>query len=86
MGDHIVEVEVIGVSDPLYDEVVMAAVVKKADSSLSAGDIIQHCKTNLGSFKKPKYVYFLDAIPRDSMGKVSKCDLLDIHNKRRKEP
>lgn len=85
MGDHFVEVEVIGVSDPVYDEVVMAAVVKKPESSVSAEEIIQHCKSNLGSFKKPKYVHFLDAIPRDSMGKVSKNGLLDIHNKKLEE-
>ena len=48
---------------------------------MSAEEIVQHCKSNLGSFKKPKYVHFLDAIPRDSMGKVSKQGLLDIHNK-----
>lgn len=79
MGPDILEAEVAGVPDEKWGETVMAVVVKRQDSPITADDIKKFCKNNIGSFKKPKYVYFSDKIPRNESGKVVKKDLQKIH-------
>ncbi len=82
MGADILDVAVTGVPDEVYDETVMAVVVKAPGSSIEARDVIEHCRHNLASYKKPRYVHFVASIPRNAMGKVVRAGLLDIHNER----
>jgi long-chain acyl-CoA synthetase len=42
---------------------------------MSSDDVIQFCRSNLASYKKPKHVFFLDSLPRTSTGKVLKAEL-----------
>ena len=42
-------------------------------------DVVNYCKEKLASFKKPKFVEFLDALPKNSMGKILKEDLRKMH-------
>jgi fatty-acyl-CoA synthase len=50
-------------------------VVKKPDSTVTAEEIIAHCKKNLASYKCVKEVQFMQAIPKNSLGKVLKKEL-----------
>ena len=79
MGTDILDAEVIGIPDGLWGQQVMAAIVKKAGSQLTAQDIIDHCKSNLASYKKPKYVYFLRELPRNAALKVDREKLKELH-------
>jgi fatty-acyl-CoA synthase len=38
-------------------------------------EVIEHCKSHLASFKKPKSVEFVESLPRNPSGKVLKIDL-----------
>ncbi len=67
----VAEVAVIGVLDAEYGESV-AAMVVRSDPELSADTLVAFCRDALASYKKPKYVYFVDALPRNAMGKVQK--------------
>ncbi len=71
----IVEVAVFGVPDELWGEKVCAAVVLKSGEQMTLEEIVDYCKPYLASFKKPKLVYFLDALPRSPVGKVLRTDL-----------
>lgn len=66
---------VIGVSDPLWGEASKAFVVAKPGHSLTADKIIAHCNKHLAGFKKPKFVVFVDDLPRTASGKVMKKEL-----------
>lgn len=66
------EVAVIGVPDEKWGEAVLAVVVPKAGQTLTEEEIIAFCKENLASYKKPKLVRFLDALPRTASMKVQK--------------
>jgi long-chain acyl-CoA synthetase len=58
------EAAVIGVPDERFLQDVKAIVVLNEGASASAEDIIEHCRRNIASYKKPKTVEFLDALPR----------------------
>ena len=63
---------VIGVPDKTFGEAVKAFVIPVKNKNPSPDDLIAHCKTRIGSYKKPKYIQLVDALPRNSVGKVAK--------------
>jgi len=70
-------VAVIGIPDKDWGELVKAIVVQKPGYSLSATDVIEHCKTNIAGYKKPKSVDFVAMLPRNALGKIQKNVLRD---------
>ena len=66
----IVDAAVVGVAEDVWGEAVRAFVVMQEGAKLSDTDVVQHCKQNLASYKKPKYVSFVDDIPRNPSGKI----------------
>ncbi len=73
----ILEAAVIGVHDEVWGESVMAVVVPKADSDLTADEVMGWCAERLAGYKKPKHVDFIDALPRNAAMKVLKTELRD---------
>lgn len=63
---------VIGVPDPTWTQNVKAVVVLRAGAEATAEDIIEHCRKNIASYKKPKTVEFTDALPRAATGMVDR--------------
>jgi len=78
-NDKIKEVAVIGVPDEKWSEVGKAYVVLKNTRELNESDIIEYCKGNLAKFKIPKYVEFLEELPKTDAGKINKKELLKVH-------
>jgi len=75
--DHIAEAAVIGVPDDKWGEIGCAVVVLKPGAELSADDLMAHCRANLATFKTPKRVEYVQALPRNATGKVLKRTLRD---------
>jgi fatty-acyl-CoA synthase len=73
--DGVVEVGVIGVPDEEWGESVAAYVVRRPDAPLDADRIVEHCREKLASYKKPRHVIFLDALPRTGANKIAKNEL-----------
>jgi acyl-CoA synthetase (AMP-forming)/AMP-acid ligase II len=66
---------VVGVPDEQWGEKVVAAVVPKQGFTLAPQAILSFCKEQLHSWKCPKDIRFLDALPRNTMGKVLKKEV-----------
>jgi long-chain acyl-CoA synthetase len=70
----VLESAVIGIKDTKTGESIKAFIVKK-DNSLEKQEIIEHCTQYLTTYKMPKYVEFIDTLPKSTVGKVMKKDL-----------
>ncbi len=77
LHDGVSEVAVIGIPDDAWGESVKAIVVKRPDADVTEEEIIEHCKKNIASYKKPKSVDFVESLPRSALGKVLKHELRD---------
>ena len=71
------EVAVIGIPDAKWGEATKALVVAHPGARLSEGDIVEHCRRHLASYKKPQSVEFLPSLPKNAYGKVLKRELRD---------
>jgi len=70
------EVAVFGVPDPQWGELVMACVVLKPGTALTADDLVAFCRRSLASYKLPRRVEFSEAdLPKSSTGKMLKRTL-----------
>ncbi len=77
----VMECAAIGVFDQDWGESVKAVVVCRPGETLTQAEVIEFCKAHLASYKKPKSVDFMDALPRNAMGKVLKTALRERYGK-----
>jgi long-chain acyl-CoA synthetase len=75
------EASVIGREDPIYGEDVCAIVVKEPGAELTEEEVIEYAATRLAKFQKPKWVIFVDALPKNPLGKVLKKELRTRYGK-----
>ncbi len=68
--DGVVESSVVGIPDEKWGEKVVAAVVTKPGSGIKPQEIQEFCKGHLHNWKCPKEIVFLEALPKNRMGKV----------------
>jgi long-chain acyl-CoA synthetase len=70
------EVAVFGVPDPQWGELVMACIVLKAGTTLTADELIAFCRGSLATYKLPRRVEFSETdLPKNGSGKVLKKTL-----------
>ncbi len=73
----VAESALVGVPHPDFGEVGVAIVIAKPGVTLDAAKMVTALKGKLANFKIPKQCYVVNALPRNTMGKVQKNLLRD---------
>lgn len=71
----VVEAAVVGVPDERWGEVGRAHVVLRPDAHPDDEALIAFCRDRLAKYKTPRYVSFLDTLPRNEAGKIDRKKL-----------
>jgi len=71
----VIEAAVVGAPDPKWGEKVVAVVCVR--EAVTAASLIDFCRDRIASYKKPRHVVFIEALPRNASGKVLKRELRD---------
>ncbi len=69
------EVAVIAVPDPKWIEAVAAVIVLRDGAEASEAALIEHARATLAPYKLPKRVFFAEALPKNTAGKLLKREL-----------
>ena len=77
--EGVLESAVFGVAHADFGEAVTAAVVAHPGAALTEAAILSALGGRLAKFKTPKQIIFVDALPRNAMGKVQKAALREAH-------
>lgn len=75
----VAECAVIGVPHSDFGEAVMAVVAQQPGATLTEDGIGAALAARLANFKRPKCVAFVDALPRNTMGKIEKARLRETY-------
>jgi fatty-acyl-CoA synthase len=79
LSEHpsIVEAAVVGIADERWGEVGRAVIAIREGHDLTASEVVEWCRSRLASYKVPREVVFVDALPRSAMNKILKRELSD---------
>ncbi len=75
----VLEVGVAGIPDPYRGETVKAWVVVKPGETMSEEEVREWCKERLAKFKVPTHVEFRDELPKTTVGKILRRELVRQH-------
>jgi len=71
----VVDCAAFGVADPVYGEHLVALVEVTDGATVTADELLAHCRERIAEYKCPEEVRIVDTLPRDPNGKVRKADL-----------
>ena len=79
------DVQVVGIASKKYGEEVGAFIILHPNITMSEEDVRDFCRGQISRFKIPKYVFFTDAYPLTSSGKIQKYLLRETGSKKVEE-
>jgi long-chain acyl-CoA synthetase len=74
------EVAVVGIPSEKYGEEVKAYVVRYPGDTVTAEELIEYCQQFLAKYKTPAYIEFIEALPRNPVGKINKRALRELNH------
>ena len=74
----VLDAAAVGIPDVNYGQEIMVCIVLKPGSTCSEEEMRQFCVKELGKFRTPKSILFMEDLPRGPSGKVQRLKLLDI--------
>lgn len=77
-NESVSEAAVVGVPDEKMGEEMAACVVLKPGAEMTEEELIRYCQNHLAKNKTPRRIVFLQALPRNGVGKILKTHLRKI--------
>lgn len=74
----LMEVAVVGLAHEYWSQAVTAFVVPNSGATVDTDELVAYCKQNLAGYKVPKAIHVIDALPKDTQGKILKRELRRI--------
>lgn len=71
------DVQIVGVPDKKFGEVLAAWIIPKKDSNLTEQDVRAFCKDHIAHYKIPTYIKFVDEFPMTVTGKIQKFKIVE---------
>jgi long-chain acyl-CoA synthetase len=76
----VLDAAAVGIPDVNYGQEIMVCIVLKPGLTCSEEEMRHFCIKELGKFRTPKSILFMDDLPRGPSGKVQRLKLLDLIN------
>ena len=76
----IVEAGAAGIPDPYRGETVKAWIVLSPGETMTEDEVKSWCKERLAAFKVPTHMEFRDELPKTTVGKILRRELVRQHN------
>jgi len=77
----IAEAVVLGVPDAQWGEAIKAVCTVKAGQTATAQEVIDFVGARIARYKRPKYVVFIDAMPKTAAGVIDRAKVKEMHGK-----
>ena len=71
------DVQVVGIPDEKYGEIIGAFIIKEEESQLTSEDIRDYASNRIARYKVPKHIFFVQEFPLTASGKIMKFKLRD---------
>ena len=75
--DGVMDVQVVGIPDEKYGEIIGAFIIKEEASQLTSEDIRDYASHKIARYKVPKHIFFVQEFPLTASGKIMKFKLRD---------
>lgn len=70
--EGVTEVAVLGVPDEIFGQAIKAYIVPAQQVELTEKHVLKYCSENMESFMVPKYIEFMESLPKTPNGKIDK--------------
>jgi long-chain acyl-CoA synthetase len=68
----------VGIPDAKTGEALKLVVVRAPGTALSAEELLAHCRASLTGYKVPKFIRFVETLPKSTVGKILRRELRDL--------
>ncbi len=76
--EGVLDVQVVGIPDEKYGEVVGAFIIRREDADVTEEDVIDFTRNRIAPYKKPRHVFFVEGFPLTASGKIQKYRLREM--------
>jgi len=74
----VAEAAVVGIPDERLGEEVMAVVIVRPTMDLLEAEILSYCRERLAAYKCPRIFEFRSELPKNTLGKILKDELVQL--------